>query len=239
MPRGQSPVYQTRRRCRHGMDRPGRESDKGAVIAITVMTALDFSPREGPGLTPAACSQALACPLPNVKAGPRRRRSACRRHGAVAAPSLWLELGSRYQHHGVPSGLRCLCECAVARGVCSVVVLDMIVVLGALTAVGIIATPVDASLLRRMPSAVRRGRFYYCTPPEWPAGLPLSTTAPGHVLPMLGRMLLVRLTRNWRWYRQQPRRAEPELATRIGGTGKTDYTQFQTLSSQACTTTGI
>jgi hypothetical protein len=114
MPRGQSPVYQTRRRCRHGMDRPGRESDKGAVIAITVMTALDFSPREGPGLTPAACSQALACPLPNVKAGPRRRRSACCRHGAVAAPSLWLELGSRYQHHGVPSGLRCLCECAVA-----------------------------------------------------------------------------------------------------------------------------
>src|SRR5690348_8672755 len=34
-----------------------------------------------------------------------------------------------------------------------------------------------------------------------------------------------------------PRR--PELATRIGGTGETDYTQFQTLSSQACTTTGI
>jgi hypothetical protein len=125
------------------------------------------------------------------------------------------------------------------RGVCSVVVLDMIVVLGALTAVGIIATPVDTSLLRRMPSAVRRGRFYYCTPPEWPAGLPLSTPAPGHVFPMLGRMLLVRLTRNWRWHRQQPRRAEPELATRIGGTGKTDYTQFQTLSSQACTTTGI
>lgn len=50
---------------------------------------------------------------------------------------------------------------------------------------------------------------------------------------------LVRLTRNWRRHRQQPRGAEPELATRIGDTGKTDYTQSQTLSSQARTTTGI
>lgn len=34
-------------------------------------------------------------------------------------------------------------------------------------------------------------------------------------------------------------RAEPELATTIGDTGKTDYTQSQTLSSQARTTAGI
>ena len=34
-------------------------------------------------------------------------------------------------------------------------------------------------------------------------------------------------------------RAELELATRIGNTGKTDYTQSQTLSSQARTTIGI
>jgi hypothetical protein len=42
-----------------------------------------------------------------------------------------------------------------------------------------------------------------------------------------------------RRHRQQPRRAEPELATGTGDTGKTDYTQSQTLSSQARTTTGI
>jgi hypothetical protein len=34
-------------------------------------------------------------------------------------------------------------------------------------------------------------------------------------------------------------RAELELATRIGDTGKTDYAQSQTLSSQARTSTGI
>ena len=50
---------------------------------------------------------------------------------------------------------------------------------------------------------------------------------------------LVRLTRNWRRHRRQPRAAEPELVTRIGDTGKTDYSQSQTLSSQARTTTGI
>jgi hypothetical protein len=72
--------------------------------------------------------------------------------------------------------------------------LDMIIVLGALTAVGIIAALVDTSLLRRKPSRSRRG---------------------------------------------PPRCAEPELATRIGDTGKTDYTPSQTLSSQARTTKGI
>ena len=50
---------------------------------------------------------------------------------------------------------------------------------------------------------------------------------------------LIRLTLNWRWHRQQPCRAEPKLATRIGDPGKTDYTQSQTFSSQARTTTGI
>ena len=34
-------------------------------------------------------------------------------------------------------------------------------------------------------------------------------------------------------------RAELDSATRIGDTGKTDYTQSQTLSSQARTSTGI
>jgi len=34
------------------MDRPGHETDKGAVTAVTVMPAPDFGPREGPGLTP-------------------------------------------------------------------------------------------------------------------------------------------------------------------------------------------
>jgi hypothetical protein len=34
------------------MDRPGHETDKGAVTAMTVMPTPDFGPREGPGLTP-------------------------------------------------------------------------------------------------------------------------------------------------------------------------------------------
>jgi hypothetical protein len=86
---------------RHGMDRPGHESDKGAVIAMTGMPVPDFSPREGPGQTSRRfLLQASAFPLPTSKAGPRRRRSACGRHGAVAAPPPWLELGSRCQLHG-------------------------------------------------------------------------------------------------------------------------------------------
>ena len=87
------------------MDRPGHESNKGAVIAMTVMPTPDFSPREGPGLTSRRLLPGISLSAAYVKAGPRRRRSACGRHGAVAAPPPWLELGSRYQLHGVPSGL--------------------------------------------------------------------------------------------------------------------------------------
>jgi hypothetical protein len=60
-----------------------------------------------------------------------------------------------------------------------------------LAAVGIVAALVDTSLLRRKLPAVRAGRSYCCTPPERPTGPPLPAPAPGHVVPMLGRMLLV------------------------------------------------
>ena len=85
---------------------------------------------------------------------------------------------------------------------------------------------------------------------RWALGLALIDSDKTAVIAVLVSLLiegfavlvvvkLVRLTRNWRWHQQQPRRAEPEFATRIGDTGKTDYTQSQTLSSQARTTTGI
>lgn len=75
------------------MDRPGHETDKGAVTAMTVMPTPDFGPREGPGLTPRRLLPDISLPAAYVKAGPRRRRSGCGRHGTVAAPLPWLELG--------------------------------------------------------------------------------------------------------------------------------------------------
>jgi hypothetical protein len=85
---------------------------------------------------------------------------------------------------------------------------------------------------------------------RWGLGLALTDSDTTAVIAVLVSLLiegfavwvvvkLVRLTRNWRRHRQQPRRAESESATRIGDTGKTAYTQSQTLSSQARTTTGI
>jgi len=52
------------------------------------MTTPDSSPREGPSLTPRRLLPGISLPPPNVKAGPRRRRSACGRHGAVCCTPL-------------------------------------------------------------------------------------------------------------------------------------------------------
>lgn len=65
--------------------------------------------------------------------------------------------------------------------------LDMIIVLGALIAVGNIAAPLDTSLLRRKPSTVRARAASIAA--HHRSGWWGTTTrpAPGHVFPMLGR----------------------------------------------------
>lgn len=91
---------------RHGMDRPGHETDKGAVTAMTVMPTADFGPREGPGLTPRRL-------LPRHQPSRRLRQSRTApppirvwpsRYGCCTAAMAGT--GRRYQLHGVPSGLR-------------------------------------------------------------------------------------------------------------------------------------
>jgi hypothetical protein len=139
------------------MDRPSHESDEGAVITMTAMPpAPGFSPREGQGLTPQPpASQESTFAAPTSKpdrpaAGPdvaATVRLLHRRHGWVRAAVIsflaFLLAGGAYanaQSQGTPPPSWFL---------------DMIIALGALTAVGIIAALVDTVLLRRRPPAVQ------------------------------------------------------------------------------------
>ena len=144
------------------MDRPSDESDQGAVTTMTAMPPEpDDSPQPGPGLTPsppalqASAVPPPAYPPPASKPGPSAAdpdvaatvRLLHRRHGwsRTFVTSLFAFLLSygAYANAGsqgapAPSWF-----------------LDMIIVLGVLTAVSLIAVVVCSVVLRRRPPAVR------------------------------------------------------------------------------------
>jgi hypothetical protein len=128
------------------MDRPGYESDEGGVTTMTAMSPEpDYSPQQGPGLTsPPPTSQSAPVADPDVAAAVRllHRRQGWSRAGVTSFMAFLLAYGAyanaQSQGASAPSWF-----------------LDMIIALGALTAVSIIAALVDTALLRRRPPAVR------------------------------------------------------------------------------------
>ena len=139
------------------MDRPSHESNQGAVTTMTAMPPEpDYSPRQGPGLTPPPpVFQASAFPPPTSKPGT-----------PVAGPDVAATVRLLHRRHGwsrtfVTSLFAFLLSYAAYGNAESQGApapswfLDMIIVLGALTAVSIIAVVVCSAQLRRRPPAVR------------------------------------------------------------------------------------
>ncbi len=139
------------------MDRPSHESDEGAVTTMTAMPPEpDYSPQQGPTPPPAAFqASAFPPPLPTSKPGPLvadpdvaatvrllHRRQGWSRAAVTSFMAFLLAYGAyaNAQSQGAPAPSWFL---------------DMIIVLGALTAASIIAAVVDTALLRRRPPPVR------------------------------------------------------------------------------------
>ncbi len=141
---------------RHGMDRPSHESDEGAVTTMTAMPpGPDYSPQQGPGLTPPPALRASPFPPPTSKPGI-----------PVADPDVAATVRLLHRRQGwarvaVTSFMAFLLAYAVYANAQSQGApapswfLDMIIALGALTIAGIVAAVADTALLRRRPPAVR------------------------------------------------------------------------------------
>jgi hypothetical protein len=129
---------------------------RGAVITMTAMPpAPDFNPREGPGRTSPPPASRHQPSLPMSKPG-----------SSMAAPDVTVTVRLLHRRHGwsraaVTSFMAFLlsygaCANAQSQGAPAPPwFLDMIIVLGALTAVSIVAALAETALLRRRPAAVR------------------------------------------------------------------------------------